>query len=36
VTLTVSKNSSPSTRSATLTIAGQSFALAQQGKNRHR
>ena len=36
VTLAVSKNSSTSSRSATLTIAGQSFALAQQGKTRHR
>jgi hypothetical protein len=35
VTVTVSKNNNMSSRSATLTIAGQSFVLTQQGRKRH-
>ncbi len=35
VTVTVSRNNSMSSRSATLTVAGQSFVLTQQGKKRH-
>jgi hypothetical protein len=36
VTVTVSRNGSSSSRTATLTIAGQSFVLTQRGRNQHR